>query len=179
MRRLFWTAVLPVLCSCSAVETFATKAWVTHLGKMTNWVQADAEALKYKDEEPQARAYLANLRALSSVRAVSIKMRDDGFHWRREALDFISYPWVTIARKRGDCDDFVALWESVLKYKEGETKKVYVSSPENAHAMLLYRTGRTLYLLSNLDVWAVGDPGEEEELARAYYGDKTKTVVIY
>lgn len=147
---------------------------------MTNWVQADAEALKYKDEEPAARAYLRDLREMSSVRAISIKLRNDGFHWRRERFDFTNYPWVTIAKRRGDCDDFVALWAAALKYKDGETSKVFVSSKEGgAHAMLLYRAGGTLYLLSNLDVLAVGRPGEEEELVRTFYGDKTKTIVIY
>jgi len=178
-RKMLCLILVLALGGCLSVEKLSTKLWSKHLEKTTNWVQADAEALKYKAEEAEARLYLQELRDLPSLDAVSIKIVDDGFHWRRELLDFTNYPWVTIAKRRGDCDDFMMLWAAVLKYKAGNIKKVFVSSDTSAHAMLLYDTGVDLYLLSNLRVFARGLPGDDNKLVRQFYGDKTRMVIIY
>jgi predicted transglutaminase-like cysteine proteinase len=155
------------------------KAWRVHVKKTYNWVMADSEAARYKDKEDASRAYLQELRKLN-VHAISTKIRADGFHWKKEVVDFTSYPWVTIARKRGDCDDFMLLWEAALKYKGGRTKRVSVTSKEGgAHAMLLFYTGNTLYLLSNMYVRGTGQPGEEEKLIRLFYQDKTDCWMLY
>jgi hypothetical protein len=147
--------------------------------RLYNWVLADAEAAKYKDEKPQARKYLQDLRALKTLYEVAFTIQKDGFHWKKENFDFTSYPWVTIARRRGDCDDFRELWRSALKGK-GRTRRVFVNSTEGrAHAMLLFEGGDKLYLLSNTRVRGVGEPGGGEKLARLFYGDKTQCVVIY
>jgi len=178
-NRALCLILVLALGGCLSVESFSTKLWSKHLDKTTNWVQADAEALKYKAEEAAARLYLQELRDLPSLDAVSIKLVYDGFHWRRELLDFTNYPWVTIAKRRGDCDDFMMLWAAILKYKTGEIRKVFVASDTGAHAMLLYESGFELYLLSNLKIFARGAPGDDDKLVRQFYGDKTRLVVIY
>lgn len=177
--RVFWLAIMPVLCGCSTVTESATRVWLRHLDKIGNWVQADAEALKYKAEEEAARAYLKELREIEDLNKISAKLVADGFHWRREAVDFTNYAWVTIAKRRGDCDDFAILWESVLKYR-GKTERVFVSCLNgSAHAMLLFFEGDVYYLLSNLKVFSIGPVGKEEEAIRRFYGDDTGTIVRY
>jgi len=177
--RTMLCLILVLVGGCLSVEKISTTLWSKHLEKTTNWAQADAEALKYKAEEAEARLYLQELRDLPSLDAVSIKLVCDGFHWRREFLDFTNYPWVTIAKRRGDCDDFMMLWAAVLKYKTGEIRKVFVASDTGAHAMLLYESGFELYLLSNLKIFARGAPGDDDKLVRQFYGDKTRMVIIY
>ena len=179
MHRILWYAIMPALCGCYSVEREASKLWVAHLEKMTNWIQADAEAMKYKTEENEARLYLKELREIEEINELSIKLKADGFHWKNEYVDFTSYPWVTIARRRGDCDDFTALWDAILKYRDGKTEKVFVSTSSSAHAMLVYNTGDKIYILSNLDIFRVGKPGEEEDLVGQFFGDKTKIILRY
>jgi len=179
MSRIFWLFSAVLVSGCCTIEDTASKFWLRHVEKMTNWIQADAEALKYREEEEAAREYLRLLRDLTTVQEVSARLKADGFHWRREALDFTNYPWVTIAKRRGDCDDFMVLWEAALKYKEGRTQKVFVASRTSAHAMLLYTKSGTVWLLSNLDIFAVGIVGQEEEMIRKFYLDSTRKIVIY
>ncbi len=179
MTRLILAVCLFSVCGCNLIEPPVTELWLKHVEKMTNWVQADAEAAKYKDEESQARTYLQQLRAKETLQGMIAQLEVDGLHWHEEVLDFTSYPWGTIARRRGDCDDFMTLWEAVLKYKEGKTRKIFVAGPTSAHAMLLYTKGDEIWILSNMRILAKGFPGQEEELARRFYGDKTKMVIFY
>jgi hypothetical protein len=157
--------------------------WLGHVEKLYNWLPADNEASKYRDRETASRAYLKELREIPSLYDISKKLRADGFRWHKEALDFTSYAWVTIARKRGDCDDFMQLWYDILKYRGGKLKRIYVTSTEGkAHAMLFFYDNKdptTLYILSNMYVRGKGKPGDEEDLLSKHYGDKTKCFVLY
>ena len=180
----FLIPLLAVLISgcltCKQKEPFL-RAHLTFIEKTYNWVQADVEAAKYRGEEDAARAYLKSLREVVTIPEVEVKLKADGFHWKREKLDFTSYPWVTIARRRGDCDDFMALWEAVVKYR-GKTKRVFVSSVSgSAHAMLLfYPKGTTfVYLFSNTGILGMGGVGSEEQLVRLFYKEKTSCFILY
>jgi predicted transglutaminase-like cysteine proteinase len=182
MRFLFLFCLLLSFiggCCTSTLNDPCNYLWKKQVKKLYNWIPADAEALKYAEEEPAARKYLQDLRAIPNIYAVSSKLLTDGFYWHSENVDFVAYPWVTIAGKRGDCDDFMALWESVLKY-QGQTQKVHVESTEGgAHAMLLFWKSGVAYILSNLNVLGTGSPGTEESLIRLFYKDKTKCFVRY
>ena len=174
-------ALFAVGCTCETKEPFM-KFHRQVMKKTYNWVLADNEASKYKDQEADARAYLKTLRETPNIYNVSQKMVTDGFKWHKEAVDFISYPWVTIARKRGDCDDFMALWEAVFKYKGGKTERVSVTSTEGkGHAMLLFfpPSSNIFYLLSNAKVLTQMAKGKEEEAIRLFYGDKTDCFIRY
>jgi len=174
-------SLLAVGCTCQQQKPFR-KFWRQHIKKTYNWVLADSEAAKYQENETEARAYLRTLRGMDSPYAVANQLQTDGFHWHAESVDFTSYAWVTIARKRGDCDDFMCLWEAVLKYK-GRTKRVSVSSKEDrAHAMLMFYpegSPTVIYLLSNSRVLGSGRPGDEDRLIRLFYGDKTDCYILY
>lgn len=180
MRYLFLLTILfSVGCSCQTENAFK-KIWCGHVKKLYNWVLADNEASKYKDREAAARAYFGELRKLNDPRMVATKLRRDGFHWHKENVDFTSWAWVTIARKRGDCDDFMHLWEELAKGWEGRTKRVSVSSKDGGgHAMLLYYKSTLLFLFSNLRVLGKGVPGDEEDLIKKFYGDRTRCWIIY
>lgn len=161
---------------CCGVDGFQ-KLYFERMEKLHNWVRADVEALKYKDKEPEARLYLQELRTLGP-HDVSNKLKRDGFHWRSEIGDFTNYPWVTIAGRRGDCDDFMVLWESILKDR-GKTERVFVAGPASAHAMLLFTKDGMVLLLSNMDVFATGKPGEEDKMIRMFYGAGTVNFIRY
>jgi len=169
-------------CTCQQKMTFR-KAWRGHVMKAYNWVLADNEASKYRDREAAAREALRQYRLETSPYVVANRLRAEGFSWHAESLDFTSYPWVTIARKRGDCDDFMLLWEATLKYKDGRTRRVTVTSKDGGgHAMLLWYEGEPplhLWLLSNLRVLARGSPGDEDDLVRRFYGDRTDCWIDY
>lgn|GEM_PF-3508590 len=167
-------------CSCEIREPFL-KLHKEFLQKTYNWVPADNEASKYRDREEAARAYLQEQRAVLNPYAISTRLKDDGFHWHKESFDFTSYDWVTVARKRGDCDDFMVLWESILKY-QGDVIRVTVRSTEGrGHAMLLFypKGSGHVYLLSNVGVRGMAPKGEEDALIRLFYGEKTDCYVTY
>lgn len=181
MKR-FFLMLLPILavgCTCQ-MENLFRKAWDQHIQKTYNWVLADTEAAKYREEEDAARGYLQDLREADSLYVVAQRLQEDGFHWHRETTDFTSYPWVTIARKRGDCDDFMLLWESVVKYWDGESKRITVTSTAGgAHAMLFFYKDDLLFLLSNLRVLGAAKRGDEEDLIKLFYRDRTRCWIIY
>jgi hypothetical protein len=173
--------LLIVLSGCASVDKTFRTIHETYTSKLTNWILADNEASKYKDEEDAARAYLRELRAMtgSGPRLIANKLDAAGFHWHAEVLDFTSYPWVTIARKRGDCDDFMLLWESIYKDK-GVTWRVIVGSKSGSgHAMLLYYDSalNRLYLLSNVGVFREGYLNDWETMVKAFYGDNTSCYI--
>lgn len=178
-RRVFLPLLLfTVGCSCEIREPFR---WLhdSFVQKIYNWVPADIEAAKYLDRETESREYLQMLRGLPTIYLQAEHLVKDGFHWHAENFDFTSYAWVTIARKRGDCDDFMELWREILKVK-GETKRVTVTSGDSAHAMLFfYDAHGNLYLLSNLQVLGTGKKGDEDRLVRLHYGDKTRCWIAY
>lgn len=181
MRLLLILLLLLSSVGCCATEKAFRLAHEKFTRKLTNWIPADNEASKYKDKEEASRAYLQELRRAPTVYHVSTKIRADGFHWHKEAVDFVSYPWVTIARKRGDCDDFMALWAAALKYA-GKTERVTVSSTGGgAHAMLLYvPTGsEMMYILSNTVVLGSSPVADWRKLVKLFYREKTKCYLKY
>lgn len=176
---LILVCLLAVGCTCQTDNLFR-EAWDAHIQKTYNWVFADNEAAKYKEDEAAARAYLQEIRGIENLYAVSTRLKADGFHWHEENIDFTSYAWVTIARKRGDCDDFMLLWEEIVKFRGGTSKRITVTSTDGrAHAMLFFYMGDILYLLSNMDVMGVGKSGDEENLVKLHYGDKTRCWIAY
>jgi hypothetical protein len=175
-----WLAILPLLFTgCITTDEF-TKMWLKHVEKSYNWIQADNEAMKYKDGEEEARKYLQDLRTMTDPYAISQKIVKDGFDWRAEVIDFTNYPWVTIAKKRGDCDDFAALWDATFKYR-GKTERVYVAKRDHssAHAMILYNDGVKLYILSNQYVLSVGGPDDGDKLIKLFYKEETGQFIRY
>lgn len=169
-------------CTCAQRKPFY-KLWSKHLYKVHNWLLADTEAAKYKDREKAARNYLQELRKLKNPYTLSNKLKADGFHWSPELVDFTSYPWVTIAKKRGDCDDYMELWASIFKYRGGEIRRVYtVNDDGEGHVMLLYTSTDTppvLFCISNMNVLGQGALGHEEALIRLYFKDRTDCFIIY
>jgi len=168
-------------CTCTQKEVFM-KVHRKYVKKLTNWVLADNEAKKYADEKVAARNYLADLRKIDNPSLISKKLVADGFRWHAENADFVSYPWVTIARKRGDCDDFMELWGSILK-GTGKIERVTVTrkNSSSAHAMLLYRRYENdiLYILSNLRVLGSTTTDDWESLVRLFYGNQTDCYIKY
>lgn len=168
-------------CTCTQTKPFM-KFHQAITKKLVNYVMANNEASKYEDEKEDSLALLRGFTALGDVFKISAKIRLDGFTWHKENVDFVSFPWVTVARKRGDCDDFMALWENVLE-SLGVTKKVSVrSTAGGGHAMLLFnpKESKTWYILSNTRVLGADSQGDTHRLIRLFYGkDKTACFIIY
>ena len=182
MRLVVLLILAMFFAGCTCQQKMAFRKFHKNVTfKLYNWTLADNEMSKYKDKEAEARAYLKALRVLDDPYKIATMLRADGFHWRKENVDFVSWAWVTIARKRGDCDDFMHLWEEILKRK-GKTERVSVTSTGGGgHAMLLFiPNGSTLlYLLSNVGVRARGLVGDHEKLIRLFYGNKTECFIRY
>jgi predicted transglutaminase-like cysteine proteinase len=165
---------------CTCPQQFFMETQTKYVDGLTNWIQADSEASKYGDVESSARLYLQELRNMPFIN-IPAKLVADGFHWRAEAWDYTSYAWVTIAKRRGDCDDFREVWREALRYR-GETWRVTVASTDlSAHAMLLFKPAGSniLYIMSNLNILGSRADDNWEALVRLFYGDKTGCYIRY
>lgn len=171
-----WIMLLVFLTECSGpTDPVLQRAWDQHLQRAWNWAQADVEACKYKAEEAEAAQQLQLLRGMYSPFLASAYLRMQGFHCRSEYVDFVSYPWVTLARRRGDCEDYQVLWEEIVSAWGGYSARGLTQNYNGKnHAFLVwYETDTKFYLFSNYALYGWGDKGKEDALVRSMYGDET------
>ncbi len=106
-----------------------------------------------------------------------------GFAWKGDplggALDYASRPWVSFARKSGDCDDMAALAEQVLKGKYPEVRRAQTNvSIRKGHVIVVMRDNEDKWwMMSNQN--CKGSFPDAETAIRSYYGDRTSFFYVY
>jgi len=93
------------------------------------------------------------------------------------ALDYVSYPEITAAKKFGDCDDFAELALEVLKDHFEVAYRLYTfSGIFKGHVMVLLHNGHCWQLISNKTRLLWTNDGENifERAAKAYCGEDLK-----
>jgi len=177
MRLLCVIFVCLNLLGCSTARAFQLR----YTDRALNWISADSEYHRYKHGQVEAYEELRHLRLLTSLEAMASRIVELGITYTPEDVDFMSYAWVTLIKKTGDCDDFQELWREILNGK-GKTVRVCVyAKPDKVHAALLFYPRETdlLYLLSNNRIWGKGVVGEEDRLIRSFYGECTENWYKY
>lgn len=99
--------------------------------------------------------------------------------YKRDWLDRWSFPWVTVAKKKGDCEDFMLLAQAILKKKfTCHQCLVYGKrdGKKRGHAVLLVKESGKWVLMSNYSRYIWFDT--MEDAARKYYGDDTISYYI-
>ena len=102
------------------------------------------------------------------------------FQWENDPLygayDYESYPEITLATRRGDCDDFARLGIDLLKHSYQKVWKVYCynGSIYEGHVMVLFYNKNGWKLLSNTNAYDLGknldNPGQTA--AECFFGDQ-------
>lgn len=106
-----------------------------------------------------------------------------GFAWKEDplggVLDYASRPWVSFARKSGDCDDMATLAEYVLKGKYPEVRRAQTNvSLREGHLVVVMRDNDgKWWMMSNQN--CKGSFPDAETAVRSYYGDRTNFFYIY
>lgn len=115
------------------------------------------------------------------VYAIAGMLNAKGFVWSSDplggSLDYHSFPRVSCARRKCDCDDFAFLWEELLR-GHGECWIVYTYSKTSGHAMCAFKSALgPYYLLSNTSVYAAAS--SKEVFDKLFFGPETTKTIYF
>lgn len=97
--------------------------------------------------------------------------RDKKIVYINDGIDFTQLPWVTVARRGGDCDDFTALAYKILKDKHYCIKMVCSSKAGSQHIALVVRESDQGYMLMSNDKAHGPFPDKETAALYSYAGN--------
>ena len=154
----------------------------THWWKENIWnpIIANIESA-FWGRTKEGDALFSELRAKApDVYGIAGMLNTKGFQWSSDPLggsiDYHSFPRVTCARKRGDCDDYAFLWEELLR-GHGECWIMYTYSKTRGHAMCVFHQGTAFYLLSNLSIYATAY--SRDKFDNLMYGPETVKTLYF
>ena len=159
--------------------------WNVWLERYWNWIPAGIQGLTYSKEERQkAKKYLEQIKCfMPEINQIVCLLGEDGFHWSSDpmggVLDFHQHPWVTVARRTGDCDDFAELWYAIVKDFGKAERVVTASRGWSFHKMCILTMDEKCYLLSNTGVAKVVPEINKKQLETEFYGDNTWFTIVY
>jgi hypothetical protein len=154
--------------------------------KLRKWVWSPLLAFVERKISPklyeQGKEKLVEAKArCNSVDEYMSYAQELSLHWTNDplngAIDFTSYPEITIAKCSGDCDDLARLAIEVLKDNYEEIYEVYCfSGLFDGHVMALFFDGHRWQLISNtVRIYeAFSRDGVFENAARAFHGGRLK-----
>lgn len=101
--------------------------------------------------------------------------KETGIYYKRDKLDCGSYPWVTVAKGCGDCEDFMLLSYAIMKDKAkcykafcyGRTDKGKIAG----HAILVVKENDEWVLMSNQ--YRRTGFTSRDDAAKHHFADKT------
>lgn len=89
-----------------------------------------------------------------SLMDCEIYLKEKQFRWSKDPIngffDYVSEPWYTLLKKRGDCDDFAALWVALCS--EHKCVQFSVHTRDLSHRMVCFRHENDYYIASNIDM---------------------------
>jgi len=155
----------------------------THWWKENIWnpIIANIESALW-GRTKEGDALFSRLRAKApEVYTIAGMLQANGFVWSSDpmggSLDYHSFPRVTCARKRGDCDDYAFLWEELLR-GYGECWIMYTYGKNGGHAMCVFKgTEGPFYLLSNLGVYSTAQ--RREAFDKSIFGSETTNTIYF
>jgi hypothetical protein len=161
--------------------------WNVYLERLWNWIPAGIQGLTYhRKKRKEAKRYIEQIRTfMPSVGHIASILVSDGFMWTSDpmggVLDFHQYPWVTVARRKGDCDDFAELWHTIVKgFKGAKAERVVTASKGwGFHKMCILTLNGKCYLLSNTSVAHVVSEDDKDKLLNLFYGDDTWFTIVW
>jgi len=109
---------------------------------------------------------------------------DRVFVWKSDPfkgrLDYVSKPWVSVARGYGDCDDMMAIAEYVLAPIRGEGHRASTYSEDGSgHAVYVFQNGFGLRWEMMSNQYHKGPFVSPEQAVRTCYGEDTSRMYIY
>jgi hypothetical protein len=115
------------------------------------------------------------------IYAIAGMFHSKGFSWSSDpmggSLDYHSFPRVTCARRKEDCDGYAFLWEELLR-GYGERWIMYTFKKGSGHAMCVFKSDMgTYYLLSNTSVYAAA--ANREAFDKLFYGAETTKTTYF
>ena len=157
--------------------------WYRYCFPIWNWLPSYIQSFKY--DQKHGRSVLAYLRDLApDATAISSQMAGHDFEWTEDPwggkLNFHQKPWVTCARRKGDCDDWAHLWAAIFKYHADRIEFLHTQkNGGGAHLMCVVTMGRHCYLFSNIQFAKKVPVDQKEDLKTAFYLLETKWSVFY
>jgi len=138
-----------------------------------DFIAGNIDALGFLSKAKDSKQKLKEAQQIiNNCRDLSNWYRKEKIEYKSDKIDFRQLAWVTIAKKCGDCEDFVELSKTILKNKfhlqEGYCEKI----GGNGHAILSVReSDDNWWLMSNHD--AFGPFKTQKEVALYTYKKET------
>ncbi|MBD3261705.1 MAG: hypothetical protein GF334_08540 [Candidatus Altiarchaeales archaeon] len=145
-------------------------------------VTGSLEAIFYLGDRKKAKRKLKDAqKSIQHTLDLEFWYKREGISaYKRDWLDRWSFPWVTIAKKKGDCEDFMLLAHSILK-KNLECHQCLVygkkGGKRSGHAVLLVKEGDRWALMSNYNRYIWFDT--MDDAAKKFYGEDTASYYIF
>ena len=163
----------------SVIRFFLFRIW----RPITSFLLSNLEALWYVFRRREAMRDLRRVRdEVIFVRDISFWYSQHEFEWKPDpaggAIDFVSKPWVSVAKNSGDCDDMMAIALFVLKSKVDELHRASTyKTTGGGHAVVVARTGDAWTLITNQYVReGFASP---QDAVKSWFGDETGFMYIY
>lgn len=162
---------------------FLADIWLRFGYPVWNWLPSAIQAWRLKNLKRSGDIVLDQLAVLApNWMRISAKMADLNFRWTEDPigglLDFHQKPWVTVARGKGDCDDWAHVWKFLAKPYGKVDVFVAKGSGKGWHMMTILDDGVNAFLFSNLRLLRTTSSSNKKALETTFYGyDKTSYVV--
>jgi hypothetical protein len=150
---------------------------------ITSFLISNIEAIWYLRKRAASKEDLEEIRShLVFVDDLAFWYSTRRFEWHPDPangwVDFVSKPWVSVAKNYGDCDDMAAIAMHVLTGKVSEINRVSVYSTEGrGHAVVTAKEDGKWLLVTNQYVRRGFD--SSNEAASYFYADKTGFIYTY
>lgn len=147
-----------------------------HLRKPWDWAANTIVSLWYLKKRKQAKREIEEAkRTINTYSDLTAWYRAEKFVYRSESVDVTYRPWITVARRYGDCEDYAELAAEILggKYK-GMLRGACQAKGGICHAFLVIPIDNQWAVLSNT-VYS-GSYDTKEEAAQCFYHKDTTHV---
>ena len=157
------------------------RVFIYHMWRpLVNFVLSNLEALAYLGKRSSARSELKDIRdRLTIPTDLAFWYQNRNFEWRPDPwkgrIDYVSKPWVSVVRNKGDCDDMAEIARWVLHDKFDEFHLAHTYGSEGGHVVCVLREEEQWYLVSNTQVRKFPDP---VSAVKSFYGDDTQFMYI-
>lgn len=151
------------------------------------WYKASAalEAIFYlKHRKKSLKIIEEAKKTINNTRDMEEWYLKNEYKYISDKVDLSSYPWVVVARKGGDCDDFMSLSLEILSSKCECIPTLVYAKDGRGHAILIVKqNGTSQYTaLSNQERFTEKYGGIKyfnsiEDAANYTYGDQTRNFI--
>lgn len=145
---------------------------------------AEIEKRRFPNLYKQGREIRMGLK-IYTVKQLCEYLEQNDFRWESDPLygsvDYESYPEITLAKKKGDCDDYSRLAVELLQDNYQKVWKLYCFGKLfDGHAVALFYNQNGWKVLSNTEFFDLGKDSTNiaERAAKLFYGDRLSSYAI-